>query len=122
LVQDSLVASSAVRLAYGELQHLVWQVETFGFHLVELETRQHSDVHAAALHELVPDVADDATALDALDASAVREGTTSERTREVLETFRAMADVQRRFGDHACRRYVVSFTHTVNARRRSSMS
>jgi phosphoenolpyruvate carboxylase len=113
LVQDSLVASSAVRLAYGELQHLVWQVETFGFHLVELETRQHSDVHAAALHELVPDVADDATALDALDASAVREGTTSERTREVLETFRAMADVQRRFGDHACRRYVVSFTHTV---------
>src|ERR687891_1160639 len=113
LVQDSLVASGAVRLAYGELQHLLWQVETFGFHLVELETRQHSDVHAEALHELVPEVADDATALDALDASAVREETTSERTREVLETFRAMADVQRRFGPHACRRYVVSFTHTV---------
>src|SRR5918994_1711223 len=113
LVQDSLVASGAVRLAYGELQHLVWQVETFEFHLVELETRQHSDVHAEALHELVSDVADDATALDALDASAVREETTSERTREVLETFRAIADVQRRFGDHACRRYVVSFTHTV---------
>src|ERR671910_1615006 len=113
LVQDSLVASGAVRLAYGELQHLVWQVETFGFHLVELEARQHSDVHAAALHELVPDVADDATALDALGASAVREETTSERTREVLETFRAIADVQRRFGAHACRRYVVSFTHTV---------
>src|SRR5918995_1087654 len=113
LVQDSLVASGVVRLAYGELQHLVWQAETFGFHLVELETRQHSGVHAAALHELISDVADDATALDALDASAVREETTSERTREVLETFRAIADVQRRFGAHACRRYVVSFTHTV---------
>src|SRR5919106_5388091 len=113
LVQDSLAASGAVRLAYGELQHLLWQVETFGFHLVELETRQHADVHAEALHELVPEVADDATALDALDASAVREETTSEGTREVLETFRAKADVQRRFGPHACRRYVVSFTHAV---------
>jgi phosphoenolpyruvate carboxylase len=112
-VQDSLVASGAARLAFGELQHLIWQVETFGFHLVQLEARQHSDVHAEALRELVPDVADDAAALDVLDASSVGAAPPSERTSEVLETFRAMADVQRRFGDHACRRYVVSFTHSV---------
>src|SRR6266700_4802747 len=45
LVQRSLVAAGAPRLAYGELQHLVWQAETFGFHLASLEVRQHASVH-----------------------------------------------------------------------------
>ena len=53
LVQDSLVAAGDARAAYGELQHLVWQVQTFGFHLAELEVRQHSAVHRAALTELL---------------------------------------------------------------------
>jgi phosphoenolpyruvate carboxylase len=67
LVQESLAAAGAQRLAYGELQHLVWQVETFGFHLAELEVRQHSSVHAATLTELLgPEVAGDAAALDRL--------------------------------------------------------
>ena len=52
LVQSSLAAAGAVRQAYGELQHLIWQAETFGFHLAELEVRQHSRVHARALAEL----------------------------------------------------------------------
>ena len=29
---------------------------------------------------------------------------------EVLETFRAIADIQARFGPEACQRYVISFT------------
>src|SRR5690606_34267534 len=32
-VQDSLAAAGAHRQAYGHLQQLIWQVETFGFHL-----------------------------------------------------------------------------------------
>ena len=52
LVQSSLAGAGAVRQAYGELQHLVWQAETFGFHLTGLEVRQHSRVHARALAEL----------------------------------------------------------------------
>ena len=52
LVQESLAAAGATRLAFGELQQLIWQVETFGFHLAGLEIRQHSAVHARALAEL----------------------------------------------------------------------
>ena len=52
LVQASLATAGAVRQAYGELQHLIWQAETFGFHLAALEVRQHSQVHARALAEL----------------------------------------------------------------------
>ncbi len=93
-VQESLAAAGAARQAYGGLQQLLWQVDTFGFHLAELEVRQHSSVHARALAEL---------------DSGAEPG---EQTREVLETLRTVARIQRRFGPRACRRYVVSFTHS----------
>lgn len=43
VVQRSLAKAGAVRAAYGPVQTLIWQVETFGFHMVEMEFRQHSD-------------------------------------------------------------------------------
>ena len=95
IVQESLASAGAVRQAYGELQHLVWQAETFGFHLAELEIRQHSEVHAAALEEL---------------RSGARP---SERTEEVLATLRVISWIQERFGVDACRRYIVSFTRSA---------
>jgi phosphoenolpyruvate carboxylase len=96
LVQSSLAAAGAVRQAYGELQHLIWQAETFGFHLAGLEVRQHSQVHAKALAEL-------------------RAGDPpSPQTTEVLETIRVIAWIQRRYGVEACRRYIVSFTTSAD--------
>ena len=95
VVQRSLDAAGARRQAYGELQHLVWQVESFGFHLAELEVRQHSRVHAAALAEVRAG------------------GDLSPETEEVLATLRVVGQLQQRFGPEACRRYVVSFTQTA---------
>ena len=95
LVQDSLAAAGAARQASGELQQLIWQAETFGFHLASLEIRQHSAVHARALREIAEG------------------GTLSAQTSEVLATFRAAGWIQDRFGVDACRRYVVSFTRSA---------
>jgi len=96
VVQDSLAAAGARRQAFGELQHLIWQAETFGFHAASLEVRQHSKVHAAALAEL-------------------RAGESpSPMTVEVLDTIRAMAWIQRRYGPDAARRYIVSFTRSAD--------
>jgi phosphoenolpyruvate carboxylase len=115
LVQDSLAAAGAARLAYGELQHLAWQAETFGFHLASLEVRQHTGVHAAALAELAPEAAGDAAALDRLAADGWGEepAEVSGPTREVLDTLRVMAELQDRYGPEACRRYVVSFSRSA---------
>ena len=118
LLQDSLSRAGAVRVAYGELQHLIWQVETFGFHLASLEVRQHSSVHARVLEEFMPGSSRDARLLDLLSAEgwpekAIRmaaEGRCSDEAAETLNTLRAMSDLQRRYGPEACRRYVVSFT------------
>lgn len=51
VVQDSLLLAEGNRQAYGSLQGLIWQIET-GFHLAELEVRQHSAVHARTLAAL----------------------------------------------------------------------
>ncbi|ACY99657.1 MULTISPECIES: phosphoenolpyruvate carboxylase [Thermomonospora] len=96
LVQESLAGAGAVRQAYGELQHLIWQTETFGFHLAELEIRQHSQVHEKALAEVRAG------------------GALSEMTEEVLDTLRVVSWIQRRFGVRACHRYVVSFTRSAD--------
>ena len=95
-VQSSLVAAGARRHAFGGVQHLIWQVETYGFHLTELEVRQHSQVHAKALAELEAG------------------GPISTQTEEVLEVFRAIADIQRDRGLRAAGRYVVSFTQAAS--------
>ena len=92
LAPRAMAEAGAVRQAYGELQHLIWQAETFGFHLAELEVRQHSAVHGAALQEL----------------QAGRPP--SAQTQEVLATIAAIRTIQRRHGPATCRRYVVSFT------------
>jgi phosphoenolpyruvate carboxylase len=95
VVQESLAAAGAMRQAYGHLQQLVWQVQTFGFHLAELEVRQHSAVHASVLAEL--------------DA-----GEPSGQAEEVLDVFRAIAYIQERFGPRAAGRYIVSFTRSAD--------
>jgi len=95
-VQDALLAAGARRHAFGGVQHLIWQVETYGFHLTELEVRQHSQVHAKALAELESGEP------------------VSAQTEEVLEVFRAIAEIQRDRGLRAAGRYVVSFTQAAS--------
>nr|WP_245980196.1 phosphoenolpyruvate carboxylase [Gryllotalpicola protaetiae] len=94
LIQSSLREGGAERAASGELQHLIWQVETFGFHLADLEVRQHSKVHRQVLEELR--------------SGAAR----SELADEVLEVFHTISALQKRFGLDAARRYIVSFTQS----------
>lgn len=95
VVQDSLVQAGAARQAYGHLQQLVWQVETYGFHLTELEVRQHSAVHTKVLAEL--------------DAG----GPLSEQAEEALDVLRSIAFLQERYGPRAAGRYIVSFTQSA---------
>jgi phosphoenolpyruvate carboxylase len=109
VVQESLAAAGAAKQAFGELQHLIWQAETFGFHLAGLEVRQHSEVHARALAELRA-----AGPPGIEDGDGPGRGPWSAETTEVLATFRAVAWVQDRFGTEACRRYVVSFTRSAD--------
>ncbi len=98
VVQLSLAKAGAVRTAYGPVQRLVWQAESFGFHLVEMEFRQHSLVHTRALDDIREHGAHG------------ERGELDPMTREVLDTFRAIGQIQRRNGVDAARRYIISFS------------
>src|SRR6266487_2358563 len=120
-VQQALADAGAAKQAHGELQNLIWQAETFGFHLAGLEVRQHSEVHARALAELRPagrpgseySVGPPGSEHSAGPSGAAPAAPLSGPTEEVLATFRAVAWVQDRYGVDACRRYVVSFTRSA---------
>ena len=111
-VQQALAEAGAAKQAHGELQNLIWQAETFGFHLAGLEVRQHSDVHARALAELRP-AGPPGSEHSVGPSGAAPAAALSAPTEEVLATFRAVAWVQDRYGVDACRRYVVSFTRSA---------
>src|SRR3954468_1150873 len=116
MVLESVRRNGSRRAAVGELQNLIWQVETFGFHLAELEIRQHSSVHADAIRDLLGGANDDSSTPDAGDLDRfATEGwphpaePSDEMTAEVLATLRVMALLQQRWGPKAGSRYVVSF-------------
>lgn len=100
-VQRSLAAAGANRAAYGPLQDLIWQAETFGFHMVEMEFRQHSVVHARALDDIREH------------GLHGERGPLQPMTHEVLDTFRALGAIQKRQGQRAARRYIISFTKSA---------
>jgi phosphoenolpyruvate carboxylase len=103
-MQSALASHAAGRVAWGEVQNFVWQVETFGFHLASLEVRQHADVHAAALDRLRR-----GSNLEA----ALGDGS-GPSTREVLASIAAMFGLQGQHGTEVAHRYVISFTRSVD--------
>jgi phosphoenolpyruvate carboxylase len=124
LTVDSLRTYGGGRIASGGLLDLHRRVETFGFSLAELEVRQHAGRHASAAAELLglmgtpgylglsePErmlVLEERLARDepfGLPAEAL-----SPATREVLETFGAMSDVQRMNGPNGAQTCVVSMS------------
>ena len=101
IVQRSLAEGGDPRAAYGPLQDLIWQAQTFGFHMVEMEFRQHSLVHSRALEDIREH------------GLHGERGSLQPMTREVLDTFRALGAIQKRNGMRAARRYIISFAKSA---------
>ncbi|WEV46790.1 phosphoenolpyruvate carboxylase [Bifidobacterium sp. ESL0690] len=101
IVQRSLAAAGDKRAAYGPLQDVIWKAQTFGFHLVETEFRQHSLVHSRALEDIREH------------GLHGERGELQPMTHEVLDTFRALGAIQKRNGQKAARRYIISFTKSA---------
>jgi phosphoenolpyruvate carboxylase len=128
LVRDSLRASRAEHAARA-VERLMRQVATFGLHLAQLDLRQHSERHTAALAEITRGLglelgyaemreeerADWLTRelstprpMVAFDASY------SAATVETLNVFRVMRRALDEISPRALRTYVVSMTHDVS--------
>lgn len=124
LVAESLRSKGGERIANGGLRDLQRRIEAFGFWLADLEVRQHSGRHTQAVTELLgisgraafsglaePErrrVLEEILAGSPLSLPA---DALSADTREVLETFRAIGEIQRLNGPEAAQTYVISMAH-----------
>jgi len=121
LIATSLEEHGGARIAAGGLRDLRDRVALFGFHLAELEIRQHADRYNGAVAELFGlggtagySAFTEDERLAALEASlaagpfAHESETLTPRTREILDTFRAMADIQALGGPAACQTAIIS--------------
>jgi len=99
LVQNSLRSNGGVRLARTYVDSLLRKVRTFGFHLHTLDIRQHARVHAQAIQELGPELRGEAQ---------------SSETRELLDTFRTIAQLKSTYPAQSIRHYIISGAESEN--------
>jgi len=129
LLRDSLISHGDRIVAMQDLQALIRLVESFGFHLLQLDIRQESTVHtrtiSAVLQQIDPDF-DYAGAnederqqrlaawIGYIDPIAVNDAALDDEAREALAVFRRMAKLQAEVGDEVFGAYVISMTHSAS--------
>ncbi|HZY62482.1 MAG TPA: phosphoenolpyruvate carboxylase [Edaphobacter sp.] len=96
VLRNSLAENHGHRLAEMLIDPVLIEVRTYGLHLQTLDIRQHARLHTAAIAEL--------TAVSGAGLSAAL----SPQTMEVLNTFRAVAELKRTFAPEAIRQYIIS--------------
>jgi phosphoenolpyruvate carboxylase len=101
ILHASLVENRGPRLAHALIDPLMLEVRTYGLHLQTLDVRQHARLHAAALEEA------SAWKCDPARGSSVP-AQLSPASADVIDTFRAIAELKASSTPEAIRHYVIS--------------
>ncbi|MEH2347906.1 MAG: phosphoenolpyruvate carboxylase, partial [Nostoc sp.] len=117
-------------LSCRELENLICQVEIFGFNLTQLDIRQESSRHADALDEILQylqilpqpynELSEEQRVAWLTGELQTRrplipaELPFSEKTNDVIETFRVVRSLQQEFGLNICQTYIISMCRDVS--------
>jgi phosphoenolpyruvate carboxylase len=104
IIRDSLGANHGQRLA-ELVTPLLRKVRTFGFHLHALDIRQHARIQSEALSAL-------ASAVSSSTSGATFPPELSAPTVELLDTFRAIAELKKTHSPKTIRHFVISNTQS----------
>jgi phosphoenolpyruvate carboxylase len=99
VLRNSLIRNKGRRLAAMLIDPLLLEVRTYGLHLQTLDIRQHARVHAAAIAEICRTSGSDTPDLPPA---------LTPQTTEVIDTFRAIAELKRTYVPESLPRYVIS--------------
>ncbi|MDY7015341.1 MAG: phosphoenolpyruvate carboxylase, partial [Cyanobacteriota bacterium] len=127
LIQWNLAATG---LGCGDLDDLIGQAEVYGFILAELDLRQESSRHSDAIEELaaylqiLPEPYGQLSEAQRIDWLTKELQTRrplippdvpfSDKTRETIETFRMLRQLQQEFGTQICRTYIISMSNDAS--------
>jgi phosphoenolpyruvate carboxylase len=119
VLRNSLVRNKGRRLAAMLIDPLLLEVRTYGLHLQTLDIRQHARVHSAAIAEIsstsatksgaphLPSEMSDGQPKNPAATFTLPPALTPQTT-EVLDTFRAIAELKRTYVPESLPRYVIS--------------
>jgi phosphoenolpyruvate carboxylase len=115
LLRASLTENHGHRLAQMLIDPLLIEVRTYGLHLQTLDIRQHARLHAAAIAEILGEAQQNPGA-PSLAASSAGVGSQdlqlppalTPQTTEVLNTFRAIAELKKAYAPESIQQYVIS--------------
>ncbi|HZY71952.1 MAG TPA: phosphoenolpyruvate carboxylase, partial [Edaphobacter sp.] len=116
LLRNSLAENHGHRLAQMLIDPLLIEVRTYGLHLQTLDIRQHARFHAAATAEIFAlqnageaDASSPAASSPEAGSQALRlPPALTPQTTEVLNTFRAIAELKQAYAPEAIQQYVIS--------------
>jgi phosphoenolpyruvate carboxylase len=120
VLRNSLIANRGRRLARMLIDPLLLEVRTYGLHLQTLDIRQHARVHSAAIAELAQTSATEPGAPRLVSETWEGPPQTSPAdplhlpppltpgTAEIVDTFRAIAELKRTFPPESLPRYIIS--------------
>ena len=127
LIQRNLTETG---LSCRELDNLICQVEIFDFHLTQLDIRQESSRHSDALNEILEYLQILPQPYNELSEEQRVEWLTSElqtrrplisselpfsdKTNDVIKTFRVVRSLQQEFGVNICKTYIISMCRQVS--------
>lgn len=127
LIQRNLAATG---LNCRDLEQLICQVEIYGFTLAHLDIRQESSRHSDAIGEIakylqvLPQSYNDLSEAEKTEWLVAELQTRrpliptelpfSEKTTEIVETFRMLRALQQEFGLEICQTYIISMSHQVS--------
>jgi phosphoenolpyruvate carboxylase len=127
LIQRNLTETG---LSCGELDNLICQVEIFDFHLAQLDIRQESSRHSDAINEILeylqilPGTYNQLSESERVSWLTAELQTRrplipaelpfSEKTNDVIETFRVVRSLQQEFRISICQTYIISMCRQVS--------
>ncbi|PNK03471.1 phosphoenolpyruvate carboxylase [Cylindrospermopsis raciborskii S07] len=127
LIQRNLTETG---LSCGELDNLICQVEIFDFHLAQLDIRQESSRHSDAINEILeylqilPGTYNELSESERVSWLTAELQTRrplipaelpfSEKTNDVIETFRVVRSLQQEFRIRICQTYIISMCRQVS--------
>ena len=105
LVRESLCANRGERLVELLIDPLLRKVRTFGFYLHVLDIRQHARVLSQSL-------SDCASAIVSAENAKTKRRELPPASADMLETFRAIAEIKKTYAPEAIRNFIVSDTQS----------
>ncbi|WP_156885210.1 phosphoenolpyruvate carboxylase [Acidihalobacter ferrooxydans] len=129
LIRDSLISHGDALVAGAELQDLIRLVESFGFHLLNLDIRQESTVHTRTVSAVLTQIAPgenyamlDESARCELLARLIEADTIEpldparldDEAQETLATFATIGKLREETGGDPFGTYVISMTHQAS--------